>query len=85
MGLLVNEPSDNVGGGDEQDDPGTAHPQANEIGEYLLEFPRSAAGENTSDIIDGSYIWLILHNGKVKPAYQGTDNNFYTGYADTYP
>ena len=86
MGLLVNEPSANEGSGDEQDDPGTAHPQANEQGEYLLEFPESSHSDQTSTLEDGTYKWVVLHNGSVAPAYKSdTDSKWYTGFNDTYP
>ena len=94
IGLLVNEPSANDGGG-EQDESGDAHPQSGETGEYLLEFPESGAEINTDtdDIAgndtgrtEGTYSWIVLHNGQIKPAYKSpTDSNWYVGYNDAYP
>jgi len=91
VGLLVNEP---VAAGAENDKPGLAHPLAGEKGQYLLEFPKSASETNT-DIdttagnlngkTDGSYTWIILHNGRVVPAYLGADSNWYSGSNNQYP
>lgn len=91
LGLLVNEP---VAAGAENDKPGLAHPLADEKGQYLLEFPESASETNT-DIdttadnlngkTNGSYTWIILHNGRVVPAYLGKDNDWYSGSNNQYP
>ena len=92
IGLLVNEPSANDGGG-EQDESGDAHPQSGETGEYLLEFPESAAEINTDTDDDptndngrteGTYSWIVLHNGQIKPAYK-SGGNWYVGYNDAFP
>ena len=83
LGLLVNEPFDSTG--TEQDEPGNAHPQGRERGEFLLEFPESANGDNTSNKTSGGYRWVVLHNGQVVPAYQGSSGDWYAGYKDTYP
>ncbi len=95
IGLLVNEPSDNVGSGGEQNESGDAHPQSGETGEYLLEFPESAAEINTDTDDDptndngrteGTYSWIVLHNGQIKPAYKSvTDSKWYVGYNDAFP
>ena len=94
IGLLVNEPSANDGGG-EQNESGDAHPQSGETGEYLLEFPESAAEINTDTDDDptndngrteGTYSWIVLHNGQIKPAYKSvTDSKWYVGYNDAFP
>jgi type II secretory pathway pseudopilin PulG len=91
VGLLVNEP---VAAGVENDKPGLAHPIAGEKGQYLLEFPASASETNT-DIdtaagnlngkTNGSFTWIILHNGRVVPAYLGSDGNWYSGSDNRYP
>ena len=91
VGLLVNEP---VAAGAENDKPGLAHPLAGEKGQYLQEFPESASETNT-DIdttagnlngkTNGSFTWIILHNGRVVPAYLGSDSNWYAGSSNQYP
>ena len=83
LGLLVNEPFDSTGS--EQDEPGNAHPQGSERGEYLFEFPNSAHPDNSSNLSDGSYTWVIMDNGQVVPVYEGSDGDYYTGYNDVYP
>ncbi len=93
IGLLVNEAAADVS--TENQFPGTAHPQANETDEYLLKFPASASEYNTdTDATDnntngktnGTYTWVILHNGQVVPTYKkAADSKWYAGSNDTYP
>ena len=90
IGLLVNEPS--AVASLEQDDPGYAHPLANEQGRYLLKFPASVSSTNTKDSggttqqTTGTYTWVLLQNGQVLPAYKkASDSKWYTGNNDVYP
>ncbi len=84
FGLLVNEASNSTSA--EQDDPGNAHPQSGEKSRYLLEIPSSAITSTTNDLSSGSYYWVLLQNGKVVPAYQGSNTtSFFAGNNDTYP
>ena len=87
MGLLVNEPDDDSS--NDQKKPGSARPQGGEGGEYLFEFPPTAHEDNTErdsgdPFTDGSYHYVVLHNGLVAGAYKsGTD--WYAGYNNVYP
>ena len=84
FGLLVNEPSATASG--EQDEAGNTHPQSGEKGRYLLEIPKSAIASTTTNLSTGSYYWVLLQNGKVVPAYVGTNTTtYFTGSNDTYP
>ena len=88
MGLLVNEPND-AGTSAQQQTSGHASPQDDEEGEYLNEFPESASAGNTAydpsgSATDGSYFYVILHNGEVSPVYHN-GTYCYAGYNQAYP
>ena len=61
-----------------------------EDGEYLPNFPESAAPENTtldeggSRTPDGSYSYVVLHDGEVVAVYDKS-SVWYTGFDDVYP
>ena len=87
LGLLVQEPHDVSGAA--QQTTGDASPQGNEEGGYLPEFPESAHADNTArdpsgSYTDGSYRYVLLHNGKIAAVYK-SDANWYAGYDDVYP
>jgi prepilin-type N-terminal cleavage/methylation domain-containing protein len=88
LGLLVNEPNDN-GSSAQQQTTGHASPQDDEDGEYLNSFPESAHANNTTldpsgSATDGSYQYVILHNGDVTAVYEN-DGIYYAGYNQAYP
>ena len=88
LGLVLNEPA-NASGAPQQAS-GDASPQAGESGQYLREFPRSAHANNTlktggaSSYTDGSYFYLVLHNGDVVAVYK-SGNHYYAGFNQAYP
>lgn len=88
LGLLVNEPSD-TGTSAQQQSTGEASPQAGEDGEYLQEFPQSAHADNTAmaaggSFTNGTYYYVVLHNGDVKAVYKD-GSNYYAGFNESYP
>ena len=95
MGLLVNEPYGTAGNTyNENKYSGSAHPMANEQGQYLKDFPKSASETNTdidsnhsngNGYSSGSYTWVVLYNGDVVAAYKGSDGKWYAGYKGVYP
>jgi prepilin-type N-terminal cleavage/methylation domain-containing protein len=88
FGLLVNEPND-AGTPAQQQTTGHASPQDDEEGEYLNEFPESAAAANSTydpsgAATSGSYWYVVLHNGEVVPTYINS-GIYYAGYNQAYP
>ncbi len=87
LGLLVNEPFTQSGAA--QQTTGDARPKTNEDGEFLPDFPRSADAENTArdpsgEHTDGSYKYVVLHNGRVAAVYKSV-GIWYAGFDDVYP
>ena len=87
LGLIVNEPATDTS--DSQKEPGSARPQDEEGGEYLFEFPPTAHEDNTErdsgdPFTDGSYHYVVLHNGLVIAAYK-SGSDWYAGYNNVYP
>ena len=74
MGLLLNEPFGEEPG-PENGSTGTAHPLGGESGLFLLDCPESAAEPNCAqagpDVSQSPNHYVVLHNGRVVPAYRG--------------
>ena len=95
MGLLVQEPFGTKGTTyAENQFPGTAHPMANEQGQYIKELPKSASEYNTdidatrtngNCLSKGSYTWIVLDTGNVSPGYKAADGKWYAGNMGAYP
>lgn len=90
MGLLVNEPND-LNTSAMQQKSGDAAPADDEDGEYIPRFPESAHADNTEldpsgSASEGSYWYVVLHNGTVAAVYlNGDDGIYYAGFDDVFP
>lgn len=95
MGLLKQEPFGTAGTTyTENTASGTAHPMANEQGQYLKDLPQSASEWNTdidsnytnnNGLSEGTYTWIVLDTGDVVAAYKQSDGKWYAGYNGVYP
>ena len=88
MGLIVNEPNDLTTSA-EQQTTGDAAPQDDEDGEYIPRFAESAHPDNTAldpsgAATEGSYWYVVLHNGTVVAVYLN-DGVYYAGFNGLYP
>lgn len=86
LGMLVNEPSASASAA--QQTTGGAAPENDEDGEYLPEFPESAAAVNTTfesgSATSGTYYYVLLHNGTAVAVFE-TGGTYYIGFDDIYP